>query len=551
MKLAKRWQQWLPPAIAAAVFAVLSLALLPLPGLEDDEVYFSVPLYSYGAVFSKRLFGHIIPLMAINYYGALKAWIYALIFSIAPPSRWSVRLPMVIAGVATVWLTWEWVRRIAGPRAAAFTVALLATDSIFILTNTFDWGPVALQHLLFVGGLVSMQRWCQRGGRRWLALAFLLWGLGLWDKALMIWNLGGLAVAVVCVYPRESWRALRWKTVGIAAVALAVGALPLILFNAASKGETATSNTHLALASIPGKLGEVRAVLRGDVMFDAIVAPTPGPIPREPATFIERMSIALNDQLGPQRTRPFAFALVLAGIGWLFLFRRQHARILTFLAIASAVAWLQMAANAGTGEGAHHVILIWPLPCAFIGIALAGASERLPKYGRWAAVVLVAWFTAANALNTNTYLASLIRNGASPQWTDGSERLAGAISHYRNDPIAIVDWGYMNVLRMFYDGQLHLIPINEATPGEIAAVVPQPDAIFIQHTEDHQMFPGVNEKLRAIAAGLGYSEQSLRIVHDDEGRAMFEILRLTKTAKPPDESLISGRRSGGKAGRGD
>ncbi len=524
-----RWRGRLPPALAAAIFTILSLALLPLPGLQDDEVYFSVPIYSYGAVFNTRLFGHVVPLMAVNYYGALKAWIYAVIFSIAPPSRWSVRLPMVIAGVAVIWLTWEWVRRIAGPRAAAFTVALLATDSIFILTNTFDWGPVALQHLLLMGGLVSMQLWLQRGGRRWLTLAFFLWGLGLWDKALMIWDLGGLAVAVFCVYPRESWRALRFRTAGVAVVALAAGALPLIVFNAASHGATATANTRLALASIPGKLGEVEAVFRGDVLFDAIVAPNPGPVPRQPATLIERVSIAIDNQLGPCNTRPFLFALVLAAIGWLFLFRRQQAKILTLLAIASAVAWLQMAANAGTGEGPHHVILIWPLPCAFIGIALAGASERLPKYGRWAIVALVAWFTAANILNTNTYLAGLIRNGAATPWSDAPERLAGAISHYRNNPIVIVDWGYMNALRMFYGGELQLIPINEGTPDEIAAVIPQSTAIFIEHTDDRQLFPGVNERLRRIASGLGYSEQSLRIVHDDEGRAIFEILRLTKT----------------------
>ncbi|HEY4088527.1 MAG TPA: hypothetical protein VGM43_21495, partial [Bryobacteraceae bacterium] len=392
--------------------------------------------------------------------------------------------------------------------------------------------------------------WLQRGGRRWLALAFFLWGLGLWDKALMIWDLAGLTVAVLCVYPRESCRALRPKTAGIAAVALVAGALPLIAFNFAHHGATAVSNTNLALVSIPDKLAELKAVFRGDVLFDNIVAATPAAIPRERATFIERASIAWNDQLGPQTTRPFLFALVLAGISWPFLLRRRQGRILALLAIASVVAWLQMAANTGTGASAHHVILLWPLPCAFIGIALAGASERLPKYGRWAVAALVAWFTIANTLNTNTYLAVLIRNGGSTPWTRASERLAGAISHYRDDPIATVDWGYVNILRMFYGGALRLTPIDEATPDEIAVAVLKPNAIFIQHTEDNQMFPGVNERLRGIAAGLGYSEQPLRTVHDDEGRAIFEIFRLTKNPTPLDGSSTSGRRSGGTGGPG-
>jgi hypothetical protein len=525
----KRWRRWLPPALAAFVFALLSLALLPHLGIQDDEVFFSYPIYNgAGIAANLRFAGHSIPLMDLSYLGALKTWLYYAIFSVAPPSRWSVRLPMVIAGAATIWLTWEWVRDLAGPRAAAFTVALLSTDSIFILTNTFDWGPVALQHVLLVSGLLSLQVWFRRGARCWLGRAFFLWGVGLWDKALMIWILLGLGVAAVCIYPRESWRSLRLRTAGVAAIALVVGAVPLIAYNIVRHGETAASNTHLSLESLPHKLDELLGVCRGNVLFDYMVAAAPGPVLRKPATLIERVSIAWNDQLGPQRSRPFVLALVLAGIAWLFLLRRREGKILALLAIASAVAWLQMAANTGTGGTAHHVILIWPLPCAFAGIALAAISERLPKYGSWAIVALVVWFSAANILNTNTYLATIIRNGAPAAWTDASERLAGAVSHYRHNSIAIVDWGYINVLRMFYGGELQLLPINEATDETIAAVVPRPNTIFVEHTDDHQIFPGVNERLRAIATGLGYEEEPLRIVHDDEGRAIFQIFRLTK-----------------------
>ncbi|HVV47118.1 MAG TPA: glycosyltransferase family 39 protein [Bryobacteraceae bacterium] len=516
-----RWQRWLPPALAAAVFALFSLALLPLPGFEDDEVFFSYPIYKgAGIAANLHLFGHTIPLMDVSYYGALKTWLYSVIFSLWPPTRWSVRLPVVILGIATIWLTWEWVRKIAGPRAAAFTVALLSTDSMFILTNTFDWGPVAIQHLLFVGGLLALQLWLKDRGARWVALAFFLWGLGLWDKALMVWNLGGLAVAAVCVYPRESWPALRSKAAGIAAVALVAGALPLIAYNIARHGDTAVSNTRLSLSSVPHKVPELRAVLRGEALFGVIAANAPGPI--------QQQATALPDQAGSYRTRPFLFALALSAIAWCFLIRRREGRILAFLAVASAVAWLQMAANSSTGGSAHHVILLWPFPWAIAGIALAGASERVPKYGRWAIAALVTWFTVANILNTNTYLRNLTRNGAPTAWTDASERLAGAISHYRDDPIVTVDWGYITVLRMFYGGDLQLIAINGATADQIAAVVPRPNAIFIQHTDNNQIVPGVNERLRAIAAGIGYSEESLRIVHDDEGRPVFEIFRLTK-----------------------
>ncbi len=515
------WHRWLPPALAAAVFALLSLALLPWPGLQHDEVAFTYPMYANGtASFSAHLFGYTIPLMDVSYYGALKTWIYLPILSLAAPSRWSVRLPMVILGIVTVWLTWEWIRRIAGPRAAAFTVALLATDSIFILTNTFDWGPVAIQHVLLVGGLLALQVWREHGDQRWLALAFFLWGLGLWDKALMIWPLIALTVAAVCVYPCEIRRLLSLKAAAIATLALLPAALPLVWYNIAHRGETATSNAHVSLASLPRNFGVLRSVFEGHTLFGVIAAGTPGPIHRSPP--------ALIDALGSHPTRPYLFALALAVIAWIFLIRRLEGRILTFLAIASAAIWLQMAVNTGTGGSAHHVILMWPFACAFIGIALAGASAHVPRPAAWAIAALVAWFTIANLLNTATYLAALIRNGSPPAWTDADERLAGAISHYRDDPIVTVDWGYINGLRMYYAGQLHLIPITGETPERVAAIITQPNAILIQHTDNNQIFAGVNNDLRATAARLGYAEETLRVVHDDEGRAIFEILRLTK-----------------------
>ena len=87
------------PALAALLFALLSLAMLPHPGLEDDEVLFSVPIYfPQGALFSVKKFGFRIPLMLMGYLGTLKTWLYAIIFELAPPSRWSViRLAIAIA----------------------------------------------------------------------------------------------------------------------------------------------------------------------------------------------------------------------------------------------------------------------------------------------------------------------------------------------------------------------------------------------------------------------------------------------------------------------
>lgn len=532
---------WLPPALASLVFALLSLALLPYPGLQDDEVIFTIPISIKGsAFFSAHLFGHAPPLMLVSYAGALKTWIYEPILRIAAPSVWSVRLPMVLAGIATIWLAWEWVRRIAGNRAAAFTVSLLATDSMFILTNTFDWGPVALQHLLLLGGLLSLQIWLALDPvsrqHKWLAIAFFLWGLGLWDKALMIWPLTGLVVAAVFVYPGELWRSLRPRIAAVAVGALIVGALPLVWFNIESRGQTATANTRISLAQIPHNSVVLAQTLNGSALRDYIAAAGPGPILREPDTFVGHLSVGLRKIIGRQKTNLTIPALILSLICLVFLLRAPSRRVLIFILIAGTATWLQMAANENTGGSAHHVILMWPLPCVFVGIALAHAAERLPR-ASYLIALLIAVFACANFTNTNEYLATLIQNGAAGGWTDASYRLTGEVSRYKSGRIGAVDWGYFNILRMRYGAGLQIVPVNEyvATPAsagnrsKLLSLMDSPDMVFIRHTDPNEIFPGVNENLRAIALAAGYSEEILRVVHDNEGREVFEIFRFVKT----------------------
>lgn len=536
---ARRSHAWIVPTLAAIVFALLSLAVLPYPGLQDDEVLFTGPFYDPRlAHFSVKLFGATIPFMLMSYLGTLKTWLYGGLFEIFEPSRWSVRAPMVLLGVVTIWLTWMWTRRVAGTRAAAFTVALLSTDAMFILTNTFDWGPVALQHVLLMGGLLALQIWLGNPAKRWmLALGFFLWGLGLWDKALFIWPLGGLAVAALCVYPREFLRRLRPVPLAIATVSLLIGALPLVVYNIARPGETATGNTKFSAAALPVKIFELEHTLDGSLLLDGTVATTPGPIGRAPKTVVEHLSLAVKNSLGEHRINWMLPAIALALACLIYLLRTPVWRLLVFLLITMAVAWLQMALNTGTGGSAHHVILLWPFPCIFVGIALAGVADRVPRYAALAVNGLVVLIVCGNVLNTNEYLADLVKNGAVGGWTDASYRLAGAVAPYKSDWIGGVDWGYLNGLRMWYEGDLKLFfasdPVRKPTMTDddrrqFLTAIESPGFVFIQHTDDKEMYPDVNGRFRGAALALGYTEHVERVVHDNEGRPVFEIFRFVK-----------------------
>src|SRR3978361_902983 len=134
----KKIPEWWWPTLASFAFVAGALRLITNPGRQNDELFFAGPLYSPDAAYYNLEIGSLrIPLMVMSYTGALKTWLYAGLFQFFEPNRWSVRVPMILLGMVTIWLTWLWVRRIAGVRATAVTTVLLATDTIFLMTNTF------------------------------------------------------------------------------------------------------------------------------------------------------------------------------------------------------------------------------------------------------------------------------------------------------------------------------------------------------------------------------------------------------------------------------
>ena len=167
------------------ILVVLSAAvwLIPQFGSQHDEILFTKPVFdSTMSHATLVVFQNPLPLMMMSYLGALKVYVYKVIFSIFPPSLWSLRLPTLVALLGATLLIRSALIRIGMPVAATAFFVLFLASPVILVTGVFDWGPVCLQ-LLFFGSITYFLARASIDHRlKWFGLAGLFFGLGVWDK---------------------------------------------------------------------------------------------------------------------------------------------------------------------------------------------------------------------------------------------------------------------------------------------------------------------------------------------------------------------------------
>jgi 4-amino-4-deoxy-L-arabinose transferase-like glycosyltransferase len=529
--------QKVPGALCAGVacifFFFAGRAFIPHLGIQNDEALFASVLYQPRAADFMLHIGHFqVPLMLMSYLGTLKAWIYCPIFRVFGTGASALRDPVLLAGVASVWLFFLLLRRVAGERAAVIGCGLLAVDSLYLLATCFDWGPVALQHLLLVAGLLLLVKFYQ--ARQDLALAggaFLL-GLAMWDKALATWMLTGIAIAGILTFGRQIFAVTTIRRIATGALAFALGALPLIIYNVDEHFATFRSNVVRDTSNIPGKASFLMDTVDSRGFFGWLVNEDwQAPVPHQPEGWLQEASAHISSLAGHPRHNlmlyAFALALLLAPLA-----RGDALRAILFALIAMAVAWAQMAVIANAGASVHHTILLWPFPHMVIAVSFAAASRRLGRAGIPSVAVVLVVLMVSGVLVTNEYYTLMLRNGGSQNWTGAIFTLSGYMKGVPSNGVYCADWGILDSLRLLNRGKLPLNvgtdPIRkpELSPDDrdyLNRVISEPDHVFIAHTTDYEFFQGVNAKLLKYAADAGYERAMMAVIPDGWGRPVYEV----------------------------
>jgi len=526
------------PALAACgLFVLLAILVIPYAGIQADEALFSAPLFPHiSKDLRLPLLPHHVPLMVMSYIGSLKTLLYWPIFRIFGTGAWSLRIPVVLLGSITIFFFFHLAGASGGPRAAAIGALLLATDPVFLLTDTFDWGPVALEHVFLVTGCWFLYRFGSKAGqdgrngaRIWdLAAGFLCFGLALWNKAIFVWALSGVIVGGVTVFLPEIKRCWSARVAQVAAAAFLCGALPLVIYNLTHRNATVSENAHLDPRSVAGKWIQVENAANGSSLFDYMAGDEWWPNPKAPQSVRGRAAEWIRDHAGTHVHTGFYYvsgALLLAAPWW---WKYRAAR---FSLVFMAVAWLLMALTHDAGGSAHHVVLLWPFPILFVAVALVSLPWRPLAWT--AAVVMI----AMNLLVLNQYIYQFERDGTGDVWTDALGPLSTSLDAYAGRTFYVIDWGIFENVNLLHEGRLDLRiahdPLHTDSPdpeqlAQIGEMLRDSGGLILDHVREKEVFPDVGARLDRAARSFGYRREVVRGVPDSNGRPMFEILRFVK-----------------------
>jgi 4-amino-4-deoxy-L-arabinose transferase-like glycosyltransferase len=552
---------------SAALFLYLYFAgsAIEAPGLYYDEVLFANAalgnldgsFVAWGIPWGD----HKIPLMLMGYIGALKAYLYAPLFAWLGTSVAVVRWPMILAGIGTLLLTWKLAWRMFGEKVAWTVLFLTAADPSFIMNHRLDWGPVALGLLFKAGSLYGVWRWLEQGEARYLWGAALLMGLGLYDKAIFVWYLLGLFLALLVVYPRQVWQQFRFRQWLLASGAFLLAALPFVFYNL--KGPLRSFRQSGLVNTSPWSSWESRwsllkNTLEGAAAYWNIEQRELSQFWALPDSPAQNWVGGLLELLRPLHPSGSLLSWFLGGallvLGLLLLSRKLEKRkellfLLILLAGMYGASYLSLARTTGQ----HHVVPLYPLPHLVVAVALWSLGCFYPvNPGENRALLLgavplgLAGVLLLSQVTVDAiYLESFRKLGGAGLWSEAIEELAAWAQKNPQRELLLMDWGFSNQLLLRGRGKIrqaeYFVPIERArTPAqersEFLPWVRRPGCWLVFHDPSCQTMESLAAFERVLAQE-GLRRRLVREFDDRQGRPVYWVYEVEHPAWEADRGV--------------
>jgi hypothetical protein len=560
-----------------AVYLVLALPQLDLPGLHNDEaaegglpamqILAGQPVTAFrdtGLAVAGRLW----PLMVQDYIGALNVYLALPFLALGGPTTAALRLYAVAVGALTVACAFGFMAQAFSLRAALLAGLLLAVSPSFVFWQRQGIYVTSITATLAVAVLWLGAAWVRRGGWAWALALGLACGLGIYAKLLFIWVFNGLLGALLLInlpalarvigfrlrrqpspagfrppssvtrhsppVPRPLSSVLRplfprtpsLAEILAAAAGLLLGLAPLLLYNLQTGGTVLSIGSNLdtsyygvdnadVLGNLRVRLIHFRSVLEGRDHLWYLGGSFSNP------------------------AWPWALALAALVIAVAVWRRRPQARRALALALLLGLGVLQTAFTV-SGLFPTHFAIFSPLAPMIVAAALElGLAASGPwRRGRVLAVILLlAWAGLAgrDTANTLSYHQALARSGGEGPHTDAVYRLKDYLLAQGGEPMAALDWGFGPQIDMLTGGRV--VPAEvfgydwEPDPGfaaRVTAVVESaPSVLVIFHVPQETIIPR-RAAFDALAQQQGWRVEPVAAIARRDGAPVFDVLRVSR-----------------------
>lgn len=533
---ARGWR-WVA-VVALLAYMLVGTLQMHLPGAYYDEALDAVPAMQI--LLGQRpetqatihLAGRDWPLMLMPYVGSTTTYLSLVAFGLLGPSVAALRLMNWLLGLASLLLTWGFLRNYLDERIAALSMLLLALNANFVFWSRMG-AFVSLPMLpLAIGALWCLYRWYHRNDGRFLMLAALLLGLGVTTKLLFFWYWVGLGLGWLALSPflrrGRGWRAwlwpwelTTWRSRILSFLALLVGLAPLLIYNLRG-----LETLHFVLDTFKGESART-----GGVLVEMLAA-----IQRDFGRFLNgswfgvRLGAVHVDRLAVLAFLAALVTLVGLGLAHKLSFSGRRLALLAIL-LFSIVA---QSALTSMGRGADHLLIAWPIPQALVATAIfalvdaAGTRRWLALLPGLAALCLV----GSTAWTTAQYHRSLAQSGGGGFFSDAIYSLAGDLEGAGERRIVALDWGFARNLQLLTHDDLKPAewfaygPPGEETEASLNNLVVQPGLFYLLHAPRFTAFPGHRELFEKVAYRHGLAPVVLKSYNQRDGEPVFQVYTL-------------------------
>jgi hypothetical protein len=166
---------------------------------------------------------------------------------------------------------------------------------------------------------------------------------------------------------------------------------------------------------------------------------------------------------------------------------------------------------------------LYPAPQFIVAGTVVAVSERMFRARKMKLIgAVIGLIVLSEILLLFRYHAAATQNGFSVYWTDASRNVSESVCDSRA-PVAVLDWGIENPLRVRCRNHIAIVPAFPARPG----------VAYVTHPQEYRIIESDTTQLLRAASDQGFRVERISDVPDSHGRRLISIFSLVHSGTTP------------------